>query len=110
MKAATDLAKASPPSSKRRSSRMNTASYVLKGCLLSSFVVAFRCRRQFARPIRKQNAGIYWNFIVEVPPAKVGDFKEKYRLNESIFRLAVFGAEELLASRKRKPAQLPMQM
>ena len=65
-------------------------------------------RRQFARPIRKQNAGIYWNFIVEVPPAKVGDFKEKYRLNESIFRLAVFGAEELLASRKRKPAQLPM--
>ena len=64
-------------------------------------------RRQFARPVRKQNSGIYLDFIIELESGQVAAFKEKYRLNETVFRLAVFAGEELLAARKRKPVTLP---
>ncbi len=46
-------------------------------------------RRQFARPIKKQNAGQYWDFIFEMEPDKVAVFKERYRLDETLFRLMV---------------------
>lgn len=47
-------------------------------------------RRQFARPIRKQKAGIYWNFIIEMEPEQVEPLKEAYRLDTTVFRAAVF--------------------
>ena len=46
-------------------------------------------RRQFARPIRKRNSGIYWDFILDMSPEKVAAFKERYRLDETVFRLQV---------------------
>jgi len=47
-------------------------------------------RKQFARPVRKQTAGIYWDLVFELPPEKVVELKEHYRLNESVFRSEVF--------------------
>ena len=46
-------------------------------------------RRQFARPIRKQHAGIYWGFVFDLDPDKVAEFKEAYRLNDMVFRAEV---------------------
>jgi small subunit ribosomal protein S6 len=47
-------------------------------------------RRQFARPIRKQKAGIYWDFVLEMDPDQVAPLKEAFRLDESVFRAVVF--------------------
>ncbi len=47
-------------------------------------------RRQFARQMGKRSTGIYWDLIVELPPGKVADLKEKYRLDTSVLRLAVY--------------------
>jgi small subunit ribosomal protein S6 len=47
-------------------------------------------RRQFARPIRKQKSGIYWDFILNLAPEQVIEIKEAYRLDTSIFRCVVF--------------------
>lgn len=44
-------------------------------------------RRTFARPIGKSTAGIYWEFIADLDPAKVALFQDKYRLNASIMRM-----------------------
>ena len=44
-------------------------------------------RRTFARPIGKSTAGIYWEFIVDLDPAKVALFQEKYRLNAGVMRM-----------------------
>jgi len=46
-------------------------------------------RRQFARPIKKQTAGVYWDFIIELDPSKVNAFKDAYRLDNTVFRCAV---------------------
>lgn len=51
-------------------------------------------RRQFARPIGKQKAGFYWDFVFHLEAAKVEKLKDKYRLNEGVLRLAVFNFEE----------------
>jgi small subunit ribosomal protein S6 len=47
-------------------------------------------RRQFARPIKKQNAGIYWDFIFDLDPAQVKALKSAYSLNDAVFRSEVF--------------------
>jgi small subunit ribosomal protein S6 len=46
-------------------------------------------RRQFARPIRKLRAGIYWDFILDMPAENVAELKERYRLDENVLRLVV---------------------
>ncbi len=56
-------------------------------------------RKQFARPIRKQHAGIYWDFIFAMDPEKVIELKEKYRLNDSVFRSEVFLYEPAAAAK-----------
>jgi small subunit ribosomal protein S6 len=47
-------------------------------------------RRIFTRPIGKHTAGLYWEFVTDLDPAKVAEFKEKYRLNSTVLRLAAF--------------------
>ena len=46
-------------------------------------------RRQFARPIKKLRSGIYWDFVFDLDPEKVVVLKGRYRLDETVLRLAV---------------------
>ena len=46
--------------------------------------------RTFARPIKKHKAGLYWDYVVEAEGTFVAALKEKYRLNQTVLRLAVF--------------------
>ncbi len=47
-------------------------------------------RRQFARPIGKNNSGIYWEFVTDLDPSKVAALIEKYSLNATVLRMACF--------------------
>ena len=47
-------------------------------------------RRQFARPIGKHKAGIYWDLAVDLSAANVATLKDRYRLNSTVLRLEVF--------------------
>jgi len=47
-------------------------------------------RKQFARPVRKLNAGVYWDFVFDLEADKVTDLKETYRLNDAVLRSEVF--------------------
>ncbi len=44
-------------------------------------------RRAFARPIGKIKAGVYWDYVVELPESAVAQIHEKYRLNATVLRL-----------------------
>lgn len=46
-------------------------------------------RRTFARPIGRATAGIYWEFVVDLDPAKVTALMDKYRLNPAVLRMQV---------------------
>lgn len=63
-------------------------------------------RKQFSRPIEKHSAGLYWDFLFEMEPAKVGTFEDKYRLNTSVLRLNVF-LVAAAALKPRRPAAPP---
>ena len=43
-------------------------------------------RRQFTYEIDKRRAGLYFDFVFELPAAKVRDIKEKYKLDQRILR------------------------
>lgn len=47
-------------------------------------------RRQFARPIGRHRAGVYWDFIVDLEPEQVETLKDRYRLNNTVLRLEAF--------------------
>lgn len=47
-------------------------------------------RKQFSHPIKKKNAGVYWNFIFDMAPEQVATFENDYRLNETVLRTGVF--------------------
>lgn len=47
-------------------------------------------RKQFARPVRKLNAGVYWDFVFDLAANQVEPFKEVYRLNDAVLRSEVF--------------------
>lgn len=51
-------------------------------------------RRQFARPIGKHKAGIYWDLVLDLPAEGVAALKDRYRLNSAVLRLEVFLFEE----------------
>ena len=57
-------------------------------------------RRMFARPIGKNTAGVYWEFVTELDPSKVGLFQDKYRLNPIVLRLAAFDYRPPAPSRR----------
>jgi len=63
-------------------------------------------RKSFARPIGKNTAGIYWEFIVEMEPAKVALFEDKYRLNATILRMKVFHYVPIPQSGRKATADL----
>ena len=46
--------------------------------------------RTFARPIKKHKAGLYWDYVVEAEGTFVAALKDKFRLNQTVLRLAVF--------------------
>ncbi|MBT3378931.1 MAG: 30S ribosomal protein S6 [Lentisphaerae bacterium] len=60
-------------------------------------------RRQFASPIRKLKAGVYWDFVLDLDPAQVAPFKEHYRLNERVLRVEVLDYDE---ASQLSPAEL----
>ena len=64
-------------------------------------------RKQFAREIRKRKAGIYWNYIFELDPAKCKDIREKYRLDERVVRELIISYErpEQVRSTLAAPAE-----
>ncbi len=47
-------------------------------------------KRVFARPIGKSKAGIYWDYVVELDEAAIAPLHDKYRLNATVLRMAVF--------------------
>ena len=51
-------------------------------------------KRQFARPIGKHKAGIYWDYIIDMDTQAVAKLKDKYRLNPTVLRLVVFTYED----------------
>ncbi len=44
-------------------------------------------RKTFAREIKRQKAGQYWNYIFEVAPDKVEEIRNKYRLDPRVIRM-----------------------
>jgi len=50
-------------------------------------------KRTFARPMGKHKVGLYWDYVVEMGPQAPAELKEKYRLNTTVLRLAVFSHE-----------------
>ena len=64
-------------------------------------------RKQFAREINKRKAGIYWNYIFELDPAKEKDIREQYRLDERVVRemVIVFDRPENVRSTLAIPAE-----
>ncbi len=46
-------------------------------------------RKQFAREIKKRKAGIYWDYVFELDPAKETEIREFYKLDERIIRLLI---------------------
>ena len=51
-------------------------------------------RKTFARPIGRHTMGIYWDYVVSLPPQAVVVLKDKYRLNQTVLRLVVFNFED----------------
>ncbi len=51
-------------------------------------------KRFFAHPIGKHKAGLYWDYVVEMPEASVALLEEKFRRNTTVLRSAVFSFVE----------------
>ncbi len=47
-------------------------------------------KRVFSHPIGKHKAGVYWDYVMELSPSALAPLKDKYRLNSTVLRLAVF--------------------
>ncbi|HAR66890.1 MAG TPA: hypothetical protein DCR55_11845 [Lentisphaeria bacterium] len=47
-------------------------------------------RRQMAHPIRRRNSATYWELLLTLPAHEVVNLKDRYRLNNVVFRLEVF--------------------
>ncbi len=56
--------------------------------------VKFFEQRTFARPIGKNKAGIYWDYVVSAEGPFVAALKDLYRLNATVLRTAVFEFED----------------
>ena len=50
-------------------------------------------RKQFAYPIKKKNAGTYWDLIFDMDEAGVAKLLDRYRLVQEVLRLVVFAYE-----------------
>ncbi len=56
--------------------------------------VKFFEKRTFARPMGKHKVGLYWDYVVTLDPQGPVKLKDKYRLNSTVIRLAVFTYED----------------
>ena len=56
--------------------------------------VKFFEKRTFARPMGKHKVGLYWDYVVTLDPQGPVKLKDKYRLNNTVIRLAVFTYED----------------
>ena len=56
--------------------------------------VKFFEKRTFARPMGKHKVGLYWDYVVSMDAAVPAKLKEKYRLNQTVIRVAVFKFED----------------
>lgn len=50
-------------------------------------------RKQFAYPIKKKNAGTYWDLIFDMDEAGVAKLLDRYSLVPEVLRLVVFAYE-----------------
>ena len=62
-------------------------------------------RKQFARPIGKHRAGVYWDFVVDLGPDTLVAFREKYALNPAVLRLQMMHHQEHAPIEPRTRAQ-----
>ena len=51
-------------------------------------------KRVFSHPIGKHKAGVYWDYVMEMEPSALEPLKDKYRLNQTVLRLAIFSYVE----------------
>lgn len=63
-----------------------------KGIVKESRVLG---RRQFARPMKKEDSGQYARIDFQMEPGNVSALLAKLKLNESIFRLQMVAADEV---------------
>lgn len=61
-------------------------------------------RKTFAREIKKRQGGIYWGFVLELPPGAVAEFQDRYRLDRNVLRLQVVNYE----APPPQPAEAPV--
>ena len=62
-----------------------------KGTIKESRVLG---RRQFARPLKKEDSGQYVRIDFQMAPGNVSALLARFKLNESIFRLQMVAADE----------------
>ncbi len=53
-------------------------------------------RRQFARPMDKQNSGQYMVVNFKLDGGKLGPLQARFKLNEEIFRIQIVRASEII--------------
>ncbi|MCQ2403328.1 MAG: 30S ribosomal protein S6 [Lentisphaeria bacterium] len=56
--------------------------------------VKFFEKRTFARPIGRHKAGLYWDYVAELPATAPAAVQDKYRLNETVLRIGIFHFED----------------
>ena len=56
--------------------------------------VKFFEKRTFARPMGKHTVGLYWDYVVSMDATVPAQIKDKYRLNQTVIRVAIFKFED----------------
>jgi ribosomal protein S6 len=56
--------------------------------------VKFFEKRTFARPMGKHKVGLYWDYVVSMDATVPAQIKDKYRLNQTVIRVAIFKFED----------------
>ena len=56
--------------------------------------VKFFEKRTFARPMGKHKVGLYWDYVVSKDATVPAQIKDKYRLNQTVIRVAIFKFED----------------
>ena len=60
-------------------------------------------RKHFARPMRKQDAGVYARVSFAIPPSAVAPLRARYKLNEDLFRVQIVTDSDLMADDGSEP-------
>jgi len=59
-------------------------------------------RRQFARPMKKQDSGQYARVDFQLAPGSLSALQSRFKMNESIFRLQIIAADEVTRNYSRR--------